>query len=290
MRLWPKHWHPETWICSMRGHVAPAMYVELLSDADAALGAVLGDGRRLARCLRCDTWVEHTQPVGSEVTSATMPPLAELPKPRRDKPLHEAILMKLISLNKGLHAVLFTFIALILAALETNIGPLQNWADKINRALDPVLHETGQEAGRSFISRQLEHILSLKADTLKLLLVTATLYALIESLEAIGLWLEKRWAEYLTVLATAGFLPLEIEELLKRVTVLRVAAFVVNVALVVWLVRNKRLFGFRGGHQALLANDRIDWPAVIAGPTPATQRAVQRAAQQRRRPWPRRSR
>ena len=40
-----------------------------------------------------------------------------------------------------------------------------------------------------------------------------------------------------------GFLPLEIRELVERVTVLRVGALIVNLALIVWLVWNKRLFG-----------------------------------------------
>ena len=59
MRLWPKHWHLETWICSMRGHATPAADAATIGPDDAALGASLADGRRLARCLRCDTWIEH---------------------------------------------------------------------------------------------------------------------------------------------------------------------------------------------------------------------------------------
>ncbi len=73
-------------------------------------------------------------------------------------------------------------------------------------------------------------------------------YAVVESTEAVGLWHEKRWAEYLTVVATAGFLPFEILELLDRVTVLRVGALVVNLAVLVYLVWAKHLFGLRGGH------------------------------------------
>ena len=63
-------------------------------------------------------------------------------------------------------------------------------------------------------------------DTIRLLLVVAVAYAVVEGTEAVGLWFEKRWAEYLTVLATAGFLPLELHELTVRVTVLRVLALI----------------------------------------------------------------
>ena len=55
-----------------------------------------------------------------------------------------------------------------------------------------------------------------------MLLALALAYAIVEWAEAVGLWLEKRWAEYLTVLATTGFLPLEVHELVKRVTALRI--------------------------------------------------------------------
>ena len=154
----------------MRGHVTPSAQARTVGPSDAALGAELADGRRLARCLRCDTWIEHTHPVGAEIHFVTMPELADSPKPQRGAPLHEAIMMKAISINKGLHAVLFTVIAAILAGLNSRIGPLKTWAARVNEAISPVMDDTGQEASRSFVSRQLEHILSLKADTLRVLL------------------------------------------------------------------------------------------------------------------------
>jgi uncharacterized membrane protein (DUF2068 family) len=80
---------------------------------------------------------------------------------------------------------------------------------------------------------------------LPILSITAGAYALVEGVEAVGLWRERRWAEYLTVVATAGFLPFEIDELAKRVTAFRIGALVVNLAVLVYLVWSKRLFGFR---------------------------------------------
>ena len=69
----------------------------------------------------------------------------------------------------------------------------------------------------------------------------------LEGVEAIGLWFERRWAEYLTVVATASLLPIEVLELTRHATPLKAAGFVVNVAVVVYLVVAKRLFGVRGG-------------------------------------------
>ena len=63
----------------------------------------------------------------------------------------------------------------------------------------------------------------------------------------------KRWGEYVAVVGTAVFIPLEIYELLERVTWLRVVAFAFNVFAVVYLLWTKRLFGFRGGRAAFEA-------------------------------------
>jgi uncharacterized membrane protein (DUF2068 family) len=61
-------------------------------------------------------------------------------------------------------------------------------------------------------------------------------YAALGLLEGIGLMLEKVWAEYLTAIITASFLPLEIMELFHRVTWIRVSLFVVNLAVLAYLV------------------------------------------------------
>ena len=63
----------------------------------------------------------------------------------------------------------------------------------------------------------------------------------------------KRWGEYVAMVGTAVFIPLEIYELVEKVTWLRVVAFAFNVFAVVYLLWTKRLFGFRGGRAAFEA-------------------------------------
>jgi uncharacterized membrane protein (DUF2068 family) len=67
-------------------------------------------------------------------------------------------------------------------------------------------------------------------------------YALLEGTEGVGLAMRRRWAEYLTVLATGLGIPFEVLEVIHRVTLLRAGALIFNVAIVVYLVRRKRLF------------------------------------------------
>jgi uncharacterized membrane protein (DUF2068 family) len=61
-------------------------------------------------------------------------------------------------------------------------------------------------------------------------------YSAVSIVEGVGLYLEKAWAEYLTLAITASFLPLEVRELLHRFTWMRVGIFVINVAVLIYLV------------------------------------------------------
>ncbi len=85
-----------------------------------------------------------------------------------------------------------------------------------------------------------------------------------QGVEAIGLWLGRRWAEYLTFVETVVFVPYEIYELTKSVTALKVLTLVINLAIVAYLLFSKRLFGLRGGGRAERAEYDADvgWPAI----------------------------
>ena len=267
MRLVPKDWHTETWVCSMRGHVAPAAKVRTLRGQDRRLGIDLPDGDRLVRCLRCDVWLDVPIPSAKAATTDVLPDVADLPKPRRGKVLQEAVLLRLIAINKGVHAVAFGILAVVLAVLTFKLPGLQAAARDIDEQLAGPVAQTGQQASRADVSHWLHRLIGLHRSALTILLVTAIAYCLIESIESVGLWREKRWAEYLTAVATAGLLPFEVHELLDRVTVFRLGALVVNVAILVWLVWAKHLFGVRGGAKTL--HEGVDWDAILDAPTPA---------------------
>ena len=255
-------WHPETFVCSRRGHVTPAALVERLRKQDAGLGVDLGDGRRMARCTRCDVWISTTPP--AKPIRETLPDLKDLKVPRRGKTLREAIIIRAIAIDRALHSILFGLLAVVLILLELNLGSLH---DEAARILRDLAGDTGQQAGRGFIVTELAKLLNLNKDTLLLLAATAIAYCVVEGVEAVGLWRERRWAEYLTAIATAGFLPFEIKELLDRVTVLRVGALVVNVAVLVWLVWRKRLFGVNGGLEGMEAEqEQVDKEALFGAP------------------------
>jgi uncharacterized membrane protein (DUF2068 family) len=58
--------------------------------------------------------------------------------------------------------------------------------------------------------------------------------------EGVGLLMKKRWAEFLTVIATGSFIPMEIHEVIKRFGFGRLTIFIINVGIVWFLIRSLR--------------------------------------------------
>jgi uncharacterized membrane protein (DUF2068 family) len=87
--------------------------------------------------------------------------------------------------------------------------------------------------------------------------VGAILYGCLEAFEGFGLLLRRRWAEYLVLIATAAFLPLEITELLRKPTVLKSGALIINLLIVGYLIWRKKLFLERPDHAEA---DRTEGP------------------------------
>jgi uncharacterized membrane protein len=105
-------------------------------------------------------------------------------------------------------------------------------------------------------------------------------YGALEGLEAVGLWLTKRWAEYLTFIATTVLLVPEVYELSHRVTALKIIGFIINLAVVVYLLFAKRLFGLRGGGAAdeEARAREMSWEAIERTTPPVAEVASAEAA------------
>jgi uncharacterized membrane protein (DUF2068 family) len=80
------------------------------------------------------------------------------------------------------------------------------------------------------------YVIDVDERTLRLLSIGSFLYAMLFYTEGFGLFFDKRWAEYLTIMTTAGLIPFELFELFRRVTPLKIEVLVVNVMIVVYLV------------------------------------------------------
>jgi uncharacterized membrane protein (DUF2068 family) len=76
---------------------------------------------------------------------------------------------------------------------------------------------------------------ALNDERLVVLAMGALAYSTVRFVEAYGLWLRRRWAEWFAVVAGGLYIPIEIYELLRRVTWIRFGLLAVNLAVVVYL-------------------------------------------------------
>jgi uncharacterized membrane protein (DUF2068 family) len=72
-----------------------------------------------------------------------------------------------------------------------------------------------------------------------ILFAVITMYGCFICFEGIGLWLDIRWIEKLTVISTSVFIPVEIWEILQQLNIWKLAALILNLVAVVWLYRNR---------------------------------------------------
>jgi uncharacterized membrane protein (DUF2068 family) len=63
------------------------------------------------------------------------------------------------------------------------------------------------------------------------------IYAALDLIEGTGLYLEKTWAEYLTLIITASFLPWEIFEIIRKLTWVRGGLLIVNMLVFIYLLK-----------------------------------------------------
>jgi uncharacterized membrane protein (DUF2068 family) len=218
-------------------------------------------GLRWYRCLRCDSWLALTPP---EHPVRKYPPARdEIMLPLRGKPLRDRYVLRLIAVDRLLHF-------LILSALAAAVLLFASDRAALNAEFTRILNDLQGGVGgplttsKHGIVHDLQYLFAVSIRNLHLVGAAIAAYALLEGVEAIGLWFAKRWAEYLTFVATIVFIPYEINELIKGITALKVLAFIINVAVAVYLLWAKRLFGVRGGGRAERAEREADtgWTAI----------------------------
>ncbi len=234
--------HYELVVCGLRGHELIGVDARELREQDRAVARVV-DGVRWHRCLRCDSWLPIPAP---HAPARGVPPeRAEIELPPRGKPLRDKIVLRLIAINRALHFVVLGAIAIAIFVFASHRDALRGKAYRV--IVDLQTGADGSRAPTHGLLHEIERSFSLQTGTIKLVGLVFAVYALIEGIEAFGLWYQRRWAEYLTFIVTTSLLPLEIYELAHRFTPFKILAFVINVAVVAYLLLAKRLFGLRGG-------------------------------------------
>jgi len=205
--------------------------------------------------LRCDGWffVPDTEaPAGERV-----PGRDEITLPLRGKPLRDRYVLRLIALDRGIHVLVLAALIAAIFIFATHRQTLQGDFTRILNNLQGGVGGPVTQSRRGLLG-DLNKLADVSTTELYVVGILLTLYTAVLVVEAVGLWMARRWAEYLTFVETAILVPFEIYELTTRFTWLKILTLVINLAIVVYLAVNKRLFGLRGGAAAIRAELEAD--------------------------------
>jgi uncharacterized membrane protein (DUF2068 family) len=239
--------HYELLACGVGGHELVGTDVARLEPQDAVV-AFERHGVRWHRCLRCDSWLPLPPP--AHAARAQMPARDEIELPLRGRPLRDKVVLRLIALDRALHFVVLAALGIAILLFASRQAQLRGEFYRVASAIQRGVGGGPVQSDRVGLIGELNKLFSLRSSALTATGFGVLGYGMLEGIEAVGLWWQKRWAEYLTFIATAVFLPLEVYEMAHRLTPFKVIAFVLNVAVVIYLLWAKRLFGIRGGGKA----------------------------------------
>jgi|SRR5450755_475972 uncharacterized membrane protein (DUF2068 family) len=202
------------------------------------------------RCLRCGTFVSGDPGLSG--------PAGDAPQVRRGQEIRSALILRIFAVERFLRALVFLVLSYALWRFKYSRRSIDASFDRDQPVLRALFHQLGYNIDKSKLVGLIHRALALSSGWITLLAAGLALYAIVELIEGTGLWLARRWGEYFAMVATSAGLPLEIYDLAKNVTVTPLILFAINLALVLYLVLTKRLFGARGGKQAYDARLRSE--------------------------------
>jgi uncharacterized membrane protein (DUF2068 family) len=161
-------------------------------------------------------------------------------------PRHHNRWLILIAAFKVAQALLFAAVGVgVLRLLHKNVGDeLQRFVDHLNFNTEPRFVNFLLEKADFITDRMLVRIGA-----------AVFIYALLDLVEGIGLYFEQTWAEYLTLVVTASFLPWELFEVFGRITPIRVSLLTVNALVFIYLLK---LVLARGRQRRSSVNGELD--------------------------------
>jgi uncharacterized membrane protein (DUF2068 family) len=151
------------------------------------------------------------------------PPLRRSAKSRK----HNQWLI-LIALFKLVQALLF---------IAMGVGALRLLHKDIGDALESFVNHLRFNPESRLVNFILEKAPLVTDKMLRRISLVLFLYAALDLAEGTGLYLEKAWAEYMTLIITASFLPWELYEVYRRLTWPRVSLLTINALVLLYLAK-----------------------------------------------------
>ena len=122
--------------------------------------------------------------------------------------------------------VLFILAIGVLHLLHRDVsGMLEHWFNKLR--VDPENRYAASLLSKAGL---------LNDKKLEVVSALTFVYSAMFLTEGVGLFLQKRWAEWFSVIATASFIPIEIFEVCKHLSIMKILLVVANVGIVGFLV------------------------------------------------------
>lgn len=145
----------------------------------------------------------------------------------KSRPRHNRWLI-LIAIFKLAQAVLF---------IAVGVGVLRLLHKDIGDALENLVSHLRFNPESRLVNFILEKAASVDDKMLRRISAVFFLYAAVDLVEGTGLYLEKVWAEFVTLAITASFLPWEIYEVYRKLTWPRVSLLAINALVLVYLAK-----------------------------------------------------
>lgn len=120
--------------------------------------------------------------------------------------------------------------------LLVGIGALRLLHRDVGEVVSHWVDVLGVDPDNRYIHRLLSRAFAVSPKQLKETSVGTFVYAGLLLTEGTGLSLRKRWAEYFTIITTAGLIPLEVYEIHRHVTAVKTVVLLINVAIVIYLI------------------------------------------------------
>jgi len=101
------------------------------------------------------------------------------------------------------------------------------------------LKQLAAGSGRELVTHSIASLTSYGPHRVEAIAFGLFLYAALFTVEGIGLLKGKLWAEWLTLIITTSFIPLEVYEVLHKQSAMKATVLVVNISIVIYLIARR---------------------------------------------------
>jgi uncharacterized membrane protein (DUF2068 family) len=142
--------------------------------------------------------------------------------------------------DKGLYVIAAFKLTGVLLLSTVGLGALQLVDADAVATVAGWIDAVGADVKGDLVRDVLAKVAGIPRERFEKVGIGAFAYASILLVQGIGLLRQQRWAEWLTVLVTASFIPVELWELSKGISLPKLGLLVINVTIVWYLVRHLR--------------------------------------------------